>query len=182
MKKRLIALSALLATSMLMISAPAYAETPNSISPTPNTQCPNGGTEYDAVGDTSLWTQASGVNARVSGGPNITLGINTSTEFTISGTISASTGVSASVAIATVHTDYGISISTGYTRTSGVSGSWTVPSSYTNGGSLAIGSMKHTGMVYKYQLNTSCAPTTIIGAGAKYNAPVSGWYFKSFKL
>lgn len=183
---RVSACAAVLGLSLVFSGVPAFAEElpSNQNSPeivVPYSQCPNGGTMYKAIKDSYKFKQASGSRSRVSGDPGVTLRISTSRTFSVSGTISSTSSVSASVVLATVQSQLGFSISTSFSGTTENSGSWKVPKSYKRGGALAIGARVHSGAVQRWTLNVKCQPKNLVDA-ASYKAPQKGWYFKTYKL
>lgn len=139
------------------------------------TQCPQGGTEYEATNDSSAFTQASGSNSSVSGGPNVKLSISTSTTYTVTGTLGATTTITASAVIGSVSQAFNVSIAESKSGTTSVGGAWTVPADYQIG-RLAIGSLKHSGTVTRYTVNPNCSLT--YHSSTSYNAPPSNeWTF-----
>lgn len=135
---------------------------------------------YKSSSSAGSFTQASGANSSVTGGPGVTLAISTSTTFTVSGSITATTGVTVSNVVASVKADVGVTIGASKSGTTTNSGSWTVPSSY-GSGRLAIGSMKYSGTTTKYIENSSC---TLVkqGSSATFNAPQQEWHFQTSRV
>ncbi len=110
----------------------------------------------------------------------MTLGISTSTTFTVSGSITATTGVTVSAAVASVKADVGVTIGTSQSGQTSNSGTWKVPASY-KVGRLEIGSNKYKGTVTRYLENKNC---TLVqqGSAAIFNAPHKEWHFKTSKV
>lgn len=126
------------------------------------------------------FTQASGPNSSVTGGPGVTLGISTSTTFTVGGSITASAEVDASAVVAAVKVSTGVTITTSKSGTTAVSGSWTVPSNWQLG-RLAIGSNKYQGTVTRYHERKDCSLARV-GSSALYNAPANEWTFNTTRV
>jgi hypothetical protein len=164
------------------MSAPAMASGhPGSI--TPHAACGAADYNYVDTGDTRTFARASGAHSSVSGDPGTTLTISRSTTFTVTGSLGVTSSISASAIVATAQSQLNITLSGSVSGTSSSSGAWTVPSSYTNGGALQIGAMKHSGMIKKYHAKPADCSNGAFVSSTTYNAPDdNGWYFHHVKL
>ena len=160
------------------VSTPALA----SPEPTATVTCGPDDVNYVDADDVSTFTVASGDNAVVSGDAGVTLAISRSTTFSVGGSISNTSSISASLVVATVSDALGVTITSSYSGTSSSSGSWTVPDDYTNGGRLEIGALKHSGEVQQYQANPDDCSNGDLVSSAAYDAPETGWFFKHVKI
>jgi hypothetical protein len=126
------------------------------------------------------FTQATQPNSSVTGGPGVTLSISTSTNFTVTGTVSTSATATAGVILAQASVTAGVSLAVSKSGTTTNSGAWTVPSNY-QVGRLAIGSYKYSGTVTQYLENSSC---TLIQQGSplSFNVPRNEWSFMPSRL
>ena len=154
----------------------------NPGSATPKAACGIGDYNYEDVGDIRTFTRASGFNSAVSGDPGVTLTISRTTTFTVSGSLGATSSISGSVIVLTAQQQLNVTLTATFSGQSSSSGSWTVPSSYTNGGKLEIGSRKHRGTIEKFQAKPSNCTNGTLLASTTYNAPEDGWYFQHVKL
>lgn len=173
--RRIIASTALAA--MLLVGG---ANAASATDVTPQGLCPGGREVYKASNSAVAFTQASGGNSSVTGGPGVTLSISTSTTFTVSGSIGTNVDITASAAILAIKQGYSVTVQASRSGTTTNSGSWTVPASY-NVGRLQIGAMKYAGTVTKYLENTSCVLVKK-GSTVTYNAPKNEWHFESSRV
>lgn len=161
----------------------AFAAAPASVVGTalasPDSQCSGSLTVYRSSASTAF-TQASGPNSSVVGSTGVTIGISTSTTFTVGGSITASSTVSASAAIASVSATYGATITATKSGTTTSSGSWMVPASYQIG-RLSIGAFKYRGLTTRYLENSACVLVKL-GTSASFNAPRNEWAFITSKV
>jgi hypothetical protein len=149
---------------------------------TPQGVCGAGDYNYEAVADSYTFTRASGNNSVVTGDPGVTLSISKTTTFTVGGTLGGTSSISASVVVATIQQQLNYSITASLSGTTTDSGTWTVPSDYTNGGRLEIGARTHSGAVQKYAAKPADCSNGRLVSATNYNAPEAGWYFKQTKL
>lgn len=154
-------------------AASGDGSSPNGI--TPLSVCSGDYYYNKATIGSMTFTQASGPNSSVSGGPGVTLRISTSTTYTVSGTISASAEVDASAVIAAVKVAAGVAITQSRSTTTSVDGAFTVPGNWVLG-RLAIGAEKYRGIVTKYHELRSCAVSQV-GTSASFDAPANEWTF-----
>jgi hypothetical protein len=135
---------------------------------------------YKASNSSITFTQASGSNSSVTGGPGITLTISRATTFTVGGSLGASIDVSGSIEVVTIKQAYNVTLTASKSGTSTSTGSWTVPSTY-KVGRLAIGAFKYKGTVTKYVENKNCVLVKF-GTAAQYNAPANEWSFQRSRV
>ena len=109
----------------------------------------------------------------------MTLGISTSTSFTVSGSITATTGISVSNVVASVKADVGVTIGSSKTGATTNSGSWTVPATW-NVGRLVIGAAKYSGSTRRYIENSTCV--LVFQNSTSYNAPQQEWHFQTSRV
>jgi hypothetical protein len=134
---------------------------------------------YKATKSGAVFSQASGANSAVTGGPGVTLGISKTRTFTVGGSITTTSGISASAVVASVKADVGVTIQASRSGTTTNSGSWRFPSNYKIG-RLAIGSIKYSGRVTKYLENKNCVLVNL--GAASYNAPKNEWHFSTSRV
>lgn len=175
--KRILATAAIAAFFVMAGSTAAMAADAGDISP--NSLCSGSRTVFQSRVSSSPFVQASGYNSSVTGGPGVTLVISTSTTFTVSGSITATTGISVSNVVASVKADVGVTIGQSKSGTTSNSGSWTVPSTYKIG-RLAIGAIKYSGTTTRYLENSSC--TLVYQNSTPFNAPQNEWHFQTSKV
>lgn len=183
--KKILATGLVVAALMLGGGTSAFADTATnptaqSSTPSPQSLCSGSLIVYHSSTGAGAFSQASGPNSAVTGSAGVTLAISTSTSYTVSGSITATAGVSVSNVVATVKADVGVTIGQSKTGTTTNSGSWTVPSSY-NIGRLAIGALKYSGSVTKYLENSNCVLIQQ-GSPATFNAPRNEWSFQASKV
>jgi hypothetical protein len=177
------ALASVLATMFIGgMSAPAMASgNPGKVHP--HAACGASDYNYVDIDNGRTFTRASGPNSAVSGDPGVTLTISRTTTFTVGGSLGATMAISASAIVATVQQSINVTLTASISGTSTSSGAWTVPDSYTNGGQLQIGAMKHTGTIQKYHTKPADCSNGSLAATTSYNAPEnSGWYFRHVRL
>lgn len=147
--------------------------------PSPQSLCSGSLVVYKSTTTGGPFVQAAQANSSVTGGPGVTLGISTSTSFTVSGSITATTGITVSAVVGSVKADVGVTIGASKTGTTTNSGSWTVPATY-NVGRLAIGAAKYSGTTTRYLENSSC--TLVYQNSTSYNAPQQEWHFQTSRV
>ena len=170
-------LTTVLATALVIAGGTsASAITPSDALTPASTQseCSGSRTVYQSTKDGGVFTQAAQSNSSVSGQGGITIGISTSTTFTVGGSFTTTAGVSASTIVATVKADFAVTVQASRSSTTSNSGSWTVPESW-GSGRLAIGTMKYRGTVTKYLENRNCQ--LVQQDQGSYNAPQAEWFF-----
>ncbi|GAB3142616.1 hypothetical protein [Marisediminicola antarctica] len=176
MKKTLA--TAIIATLMVLGgTTSAMAADPGNASP--QGLCSGSRIVFKSTTTGGPFVQASQPNSSVSGGPGVTLGISTSTSFTVSGSITATTGITVSNVVASVKADVGVTIGASKTGTTTNSGSWTVPATW-NVGRLAIGTAKYSGTTKRYLENSAC--TLVLQNSTSYNAPQQEWRFQTSRV
>ncbi|MFT2712392.1 MULTISPECIES: hypothetical protein [Clavibacter] len=146
----------------------------------PNAECSGSNIVYKTTGVSSVFTQAPGSMSSVTGGPGVTLQIDTTVSFEVSGSINATTSVSLSSVVASVQQDVGVTIGVSKTGTTTNGGSWTVPSDYVLG-RLALGAVKYSGTTTQYLENSGC---NLIkqGESAAFDAPAQEWSFQTSRV
>lgn len=147
--------------------------------PSPQGLCSGSRIVFKSSTTSSPFVQASQANSSVTGGPGVTLGISTSTSFTVSGSITATTGITVSNVVASVKADIGVTVGTQKTGTTTNNGAWTVPSTW-NVGRLAIGSFKYSGTTRRYLENSAC--TLVLQNSTSFNAPKQEWHFQTSRV
>lgn len=177
MKTKRMLTTALCASLLLVGFSPGVA---SAAPPLPTGVCSGGKVTYKATYSPEKFTQAIGKNSSVTGGPGVTLGISTSTSFTVGGSITTTTDVSVDAVLATVKVGVGVAVTESKSGTTSTSGSWKVPKSY-KVGRLAIGSMKYKGTVARYVENRNCV-RVMTGSSARYDIPVDEWHFQRSKV
>ncbi|WP_156109993.1 hypothetical protein, partial [Cryobacterium sp. MLB-32] len=160
-------------TAVMVVVVGATSAT--AADPSPQSLCSGSRVVYQSSTTGGPFVQASQANSSVTGGPGVTLGISTSTSFTVSGSITATTGISVSNVIASVKADVGVTIGSSKTGSTTNSGSWTVPATY-NVGRLAIGAAKYSGSTRRYLENSNCV--LVFQNSTSYNAPQQEWHFQ----
>lgn len=169
------AIAAVLAFGLVAIGTPAA----HADEPTPKSLCAGGRVVYKASKAGSGFVRASGKNAATTGGPGVTLTISTTDTYTVGGSLTTTTGISAGSVVASVKADIGVTLQSSRSGTTSSTGSWKVPSSYKQG-RLEIGSFKYSGSVSKYIENRSCQ--LVRQATTNFNAPRNEWHFQTSKI
>lgn len=169
--------SLVIASGLLFSGATAASahEVATSATALPMSLCSGGATVYQVHGDTYKFTVAY----FTTGGPNITLTIARSTEYSITGSVQATGGITASIDVLQVSGQISQQVAVSFSNSGSVSGAWTVPSTYKLG-ELAVGTNVHSGTVVKYLQNSSCA--LVQQASSAYRLPVKAWSFKHYQL
>jgi hypothetical protein len=187
LKRRLLASSVLALGLMLGTTAGASAATPEIAGPdvssgtvSPDGLCSGSRVVYRTANSSITFTRASQSNASVTGNGGVTIGISTSTTFTVSGSITTTADVTLSAVVGSVKSSMGVTIGASRSGTTSNSGSWTVPTSWQIG-RLEIGSNKYAGTTTKYLENSNCVLVKM-GTAATYNAPAQEWHFKTSRV
>lgn len=100
--------------------------------------------------------------------------------YGVSGDISGELSSDVNAILAGVSAKVGTRVGASFSAYNTVSGSWTVPSTYTNGGKLAIGSKRAHGTWSRQMLNRNCDVVTL--RSGSYALPRLAFHFEHFRL
>lgn len=181
-KKRIMAAStgAVMAASLAVAPAAGAATAPvGGETATPDAYCAE---EYwtSTTVTSNTFKQSYSAYSSVSGAPGVRLTIATGRTFGVSGDITGELSGDVSAIVAGVSAKVGTRVGVSYSSTNTVSGAWTVPSTYTNGGKLAIGAKRAQGTWKRQMLNRSCDVVTL--RSGSFYTPWQQFYFQHFKL
>lgn len=181
-KKKLAALSAGAVVAGLLTAAPSAGAAPTPAgedTPSLDAYCAE---EYwtNTSVTSNIFKQSQSSYSSVSGAPGVTLTIATGRTFGVSGDITGELSGDVSAILAGVSAKVGTRVGVNYSSTNTVSGSWKVPSTYTNGGKLAIGAKRAQGTWSRQMLNKSC--NVVTPRSGSFYTPWQQFYFQHYRL
>lgn len=181
-KKKLAALASgtVVAASLMVAPAAGAATTPgDGEAVSPDAYCAE---EYwtNTSVTSNTFKQSYSSYSSVSGAPGVTLTIATGRTFGVSGDITGELSGDVSAILAGVSAKVGTRVGVSYSSTNTVSGTWKVPSTYTNGGKLAIGAKRAQGTWNRQMLNRACNVVTL--RSGSFYTPWQQFYFQHYKL
>lgn len=181
-KKKLAALSAGAVVAGLLTAAPSAGAAPTPAgedTPSLDAYCAEEYWTNTAV-SYSAFKQSHSPYSSTSGGPGITLSIQVNRTYGVSGDISGELSSDVSAILAGVSAKVGTRVGASFSASNTVSGTWTVPSTYTNGGKLAIGSKRVHGTWTRQMLNRNCNVVTL--RSGSFALPRLAFHFEHSRL
>lgn len=181
-KKKLAALASgtVVAASLMVAPAAGAATTPgDGEAVSPDAYCAE---EYwtNTSVSYSAFKQSYTSYSSTTGGPGVTLTIQVNRTYGVSGDISGELSGDVSAILAGVSAKVGTRVGASFSAANTVSGSWTVPSTYTNGGKLALGSKRAHGKWSRQMLNRNCNVVTL--RSGSYALPRLSFHFEHSRL
>ncbi len=181
-KKKMSVLAAGAVVAASLVAGPAAGAAispPEGEGVSPDATCPE---EYwtNVSVPSSTFKQSGSAYSSVAGDPGVTLTIRTGRVYSVTGDITGELSGDVSAILAAVTAKVGVRVGASYSGTNEASGAWTVPSTYTNGGKLAIGAKRSSGTWSRQMLNRSCNVVTL--RSGSYVTPWQQFYFQRSRL